>query len=517
MGSFIDFLSGYITLSVCIGIILLAWLIALIFILFWKQKNKLQECKRTIDQFPGLLSTLGVLGTFWGITTGLYGFNPSDLNQSIPILLEGLKTAFYTSLLGMISSMITNFIINKIYDTYEAGLPTNQDEAAARICNAVEAMNMQNTQSMQALLQSITQQSQNQTAFYNTLSAQFNVFNTINSSLTEMSNKMDAMTLLIRSQEVRLSSIENSSSQTIVLLDILKDNAEHIDNRLGEQLDISSAMTSILQETQDDTKKLSEVLRAEVDEIETKMGETNKLLTQKFEEFAELLKKSNTEALVEVMKTATQEFQRQMNSIVSKLVKENFEQLNQSVEKLNTWQQENKKMISDLTHQYTTMTKEFEQTSTILNNVAEYTKQLSGASGMLSRLITELQKVMIEDTKFTSITTKLSETANLTKENMVKFDDATSKLNEWVRKQRNFVDGVQLLIKKLEELSSIRDYNKEFWADTKKHLEAGVGIIQKGSESLNAQLTDLDKQFYSRLNATLAELDTCIQAMIKRR
>ena len=271
------------------------------------------------------------MGTFWGITTGLYGFNPSDLNQSIPILLEGLKTAFYTSLLGMISSMITNFIINKIYDTYEAGLPTNQDEAAARICNAVEAMNMQNTQSMQALLQSITQQSQNQTAFYNTLSAQFNVFNTINSSLTEMSNKMDAMTLLIRSQEVRLSSIENSSSQTIVLLDILKDNAEHIDNRLGEQLDISSAMTSILQETQDDTKKLSEVLRAEVDEIETKMGETNKLLTQKFEEFAELLKKSNTEALVEVMKTATQEFQRQMNSIVSKLVKENFEQLNQSV------------------------------------------------------------------------------------------------------------------------------------------------------------------------------------------
>lgn len=510
MGSFIDFLSGYITLSVCIGIILLAWLIALIFIFFWKQKNKLQECKRTIDQFPSLLSTLGVLGTFWGITTGLYGFNPSDLNQSIPILLEGLKTAFYTSLLGMISSMITNFIINKIYDTYEAGLPTNQDEAAARICNAVNA-------SMQALLQSITQQSQNQTAFYNTLSAQFNVFNTINSSLTEMSNKMDAMTLLIRSQEVRLSSIKDNGSQTIARLDILKDNTEHIDNRLGEQLDISSAMTSILQETQDDTKNLSQVLRAEVDEIETKMGETNELLTQKFEEFAELLKKSNTEALVEVMKTATQEFQRQMNSIVSKLVKENFEQLNQSVEKLNTWQQENKKMISDLTHQYTTMTKEFEQTSTILNNVAEYTKQLSGANGMLSRLITELQKVMIEDTKFTSITAKLSETANLTKENMVKFDDSTSKLNEWVRKQRNFVDGVQLLIKKLEELSSIRNYNKEFWADTKKHLEAGVGIIKKGSESLNAQLTDLDKQFYSRLSATLAELDTCIQAMIKRR
>lgn len=517
MNGFIDFLSGYITLSVCIGTILSAWVLGLCFIFFWKQKDKLQECKRTIDQFPGLLSTLGVLGTFWGITTGLYGFNPSDLNQSIPILLGGLKTAFYTSLLGMISSMITNFIINKIYDNYEAGLPTNQDEATARICNAVEAMNRQNTQSIQALLQSVNQQSQNQTAFYNTLLTQFDVFNTINSGLTEMYSKMDAMTLLVRSQEVRLSSIENNSSQAIVHLNTLKENTGHMNVRLDKQLDKSSAMVSILQKTQDDTKNLSEVFRAEVDEIETKMGETNNLLARKFEEFAELLKKSNTEALVEVMKSATQEFQRQMNSIVSKLVKENFEQLNQSVEKLNMWQQENKKMISDLTHQYITMTKKFEQTSTILNNVAEYTKQLSGNSGMLSRLVAELQKVMIEDTKFTSITTKLSETANLTKENMVKFDDATAKLNEWIRKQRNFVDGVQLLIKKLEELSSIRDYNKEFWADTKKHLEKGVGLIKEGSENLNAQLMNLDKQFYSRLSATLAELDTCIQAMIKKR
>lgn len=282
-------------------------------------------------------------------------------------------------------------------------------------------------------------------------------------------------------------------------------------------MDISSASASILQETQDATKKLSEVLRAEVDEIEIKMGETNHLLTQKFDEFAELLKKSNTEALVEVMKQATLEFQNQMNAIVSKLIKENFEQLNQSVEKLNIWQQENKQMISDLTHQYTKMVTEFERTSTVLTNVAEYAAQLSGTSGMLAKLITELQKVMIEDTKFSTITTKLSETVDLTKDNMIKFDDSTSKLNEWVRKQRNFVDGVQLLIKKLEELSSIRDYNKEFWQDTKKQLEEGVGFIKKGSDSLNAQLTDLDKQFYSRLSATLAELDSCIQAMIKRK
>lgn len=517
MNGFMISLSHCITLPICIGAILLAWVFCIALIFFWKARGELQERKRTINLFPAFLSTLGVLGTFWGITIGLSEFETNNLEGSIPVLLEGLKTAFYTSLLGMISSMVTNFIINKIYDKYEAGLPSNQDEATARICDAVESMNRQNVETMQALLQSMNQQTQNQTAFYNILLDRINVFNTVTSNLSDLSLKVDEMTLLIRSQETHLSIIATNGQSVINQLDAINVNMEHIDGRIGEQLDISSASASILQEMEDETKKLSEVLRAEVDEIEMKMGETNHLLTQKFDEFAELLKKSNTEALVEVMKQATLEFQNQMNAIVSKLVKENFEQLNQSVEKLNVWQQENKQMISDLTRQYTKMNVEFERTSAVFANVAEYAAQLSGTSGMLAKLITELQKVMIEDTKFSTITAKLSETIDLTKDNMIKFDDSTSKLNEWVRKQRNFVDGVQLLIKKLEELSSIRDYNNEFWQDTKKQLEEGVGFIKKGSESLNAQLTDLDKQFYSRLSATLAELDSCIQAMIKRK
>lgn len=517
MNDFIKFLSYYITLPICVGIILLALIICVALILFWNKRKKMQERRRTIDLFPTFLSTLGVLGTFWGITVGLSEFNTLDLDNSIPTLLGGLKTAFYTSLLGMISSMITNFIINKVYDNYEAGLPSNQDEATARICNAVEQMNQQNVDTMQMLLESMNRQSQNQAAFYNTVLNKIDAFSVVNVNLSDLLLKIDAVALIVRSQETHLSAIVNNGQQTLDKLDVINANTEHIDNRIGEQLDISSASASILQETQDETKKLSEVLRGEVDEIEMKMGETNQLLTRKFDEFAELLKKSNTEALVEAMKQATSEFQKQMNEIVSKLVKKNFEQLNQSVEKLNTWQQENKQMISDLTHQYTKMTTEFEKTSTVFINVAEYANQLSGANGMLAKLVTELQKVMIEDTKFSTITTKLSETVDLTKDTMVKFDDSTSKLNEWVRKQRNFVDGVQILIKKLEELSSIRDYNKEFWQETKKQLEEGVGFIKRGSDSLNTQLTDLDRQFYSRLSATLAELDSCIQAMINRK
>lgn len=274
-------------------------------------------------------------------------------------------------------------------------------------------------------------------------------------------------------------------------------------------------MATVGQEVSDEVKKFSEILRGEVDEIETKMAETNQLLTAKFDEFSELLKKSNTEALVEVMKKVTEEFQKQMNLLISKLIQENFEQLNASVERLNQWQEENKAMIASLTKQYKDMATSFEGTSTTLETVGKDTKQLVSDGGKLQQIIDTLSKVMIDDKKFVEISTNLSDTAELTKQNMIQFDTSTKTLNEWVRKQRNFVDGVQKLIEKLEELNKIKDYNEQFWKGTKKSLEEGVGYISQGSKTLNQQLTELDRQFYARLSTTLAELDTCIQAMIK--
>jgi hypothetical protein len=62
---------------------------------------------------PALLTSIGVAGTFLGITLGLSEFNLDDVGQnsgslvqSAVVLLEGMKTAFYTSLAGLASSAI---------------------------------------------------------------------------------------------------------------------------------------------------------------------------------------------------------------------------------------------------------------------------------------------------------------------------------------------------------------------------------------------------------------------------
>lgn len=55
----------------------------------------------THRDFKSIILTIGVLGTFVGIFIGLLGFDINSMESSIPHLLDGLKIAFYTSIVGM--------------------------------------------------------------------------------------------------------------------------------------------------------------------------------------------------------------------------------------------------------------------------------------------------------------------------------------------------------------------------------------------------------------------------------
>lgn len=468
-------------------VIIIAFFICIFYVKRQKSIGTLIAKRRWIEQLPSMISTLGVLGTFAGITIGLLYFDTEHLDASIPLLLSGLKTAFFTSLAGMIGSLFLSRQVNAALDEKDGGL-SDIDMAASQICKAVETMNITTKEALEELRNQNKQQSESQTAFYQTIGEAVFSMATNLGELRGFSKKFDSIDIATAS----------------------------INSFVGECLETTNGISGAQNEISDEIKNFSMVLRSEVDEIEAKMKETNNLLIGKFDEFSELLKKSNTEALVEVMKSVTEEFQKQMNSLINKLIQENFDQLNKSVESLNVWQQENKEMISSLTKQYKEMTSNFEQTSTTLTQVSGDTRLLVSDGGKLRQLIDALNQVIIEDQKFVKIVAQIEETATLSKDNMLQFEESTKSLNEWVRKQRNFVDGVQILIQKLEELNKLRDYNEQFWQNTKRSLEEGVGFITQGSRTLNTQLTALDKQFYARLSTTLAELDTCIQAMVRK-
>ena len=589
---------------ICLVIILVAFIVCFVLVQKIKNSDKLVENRRVVEYFPTFISTLGVLGTFFGITMGLMAFDTTDLDKSIPGLLDGLKTAFFTSLAGMIGSMILSAFIGRKQDEKEGGI-SDINQAAGTICQAVKQMSDLNKSTIEKLASQMEEQEKDRKAFYSTMgSVMESVKKTqasisesllsINKSQSAVESEMHSVVINQRSQNEVLfeatgsmiNSIgrleENSTTQTshlaatqksIVeiaefthhipdLVDLVEGTVgtqEEINTQVqklknildGEVLQIEESMnktnqllerkfdefTELLKKsntealvevidlvegmvgTQEEinaqVQKLKNILDGEVLQIEESMDKTNQLLERKFDEFTELLKKSNTEALVEVMKKVTEEFQKQMNSLINKLIQENFDQLNRSVERLNQWQQENKEMISSLTQQYKQMATNFETTSDSLDKVKDDTEALVSEGGKLRKIVDALNEVIVNDERFIKTAEHLQKTAELSQSNMESFDASTKALNGWVRKQRNFVDGVTLLIEKLEEIAKIKDYGQEFWQGTKKNMEEGVGIIKQGSVTLQQSLADLDSQFYARLNTTLAELDTCIQAMIK--
>jgi len=54
--------------------------------------------------------SLGVLGTFIGIFIGLEDFDPNEMKSSINAILMGLKTAFFTSIVGMGTATLLSII-----------------------------------------------------------------------------------------------------------------------------------------------------------------------------------------------------------------------------------------------------------------------------------------------------------------------------------------------------------------------------------------------------------------------
>ena len=480
---------------------------AAFFIFFYITKNAKEDFllkhKRTVDAFPSIVSTLGVFGTFLGITIGLAGFNVNDLTQSIPILLGGLKTAFYTSLCGMGGSLLLRHFCTDIKFDKEDGGISSTDAAIRELGKSVREMSTTMVSAIKETKDVVRQMGDSQTSFY--------------TQLLEMEKKSEEKRTNVDSTLSRLALIqgEQIAAQRNMALSLASIDSvnKRVEESLGEIVDAQSANTSTFDEMNEELKKFSQILRSEVDEIEDKMESTNKLLTNKFDEFSELLKKSNTEALVNVMKKVTEEFQKQMNDLISRLVQENFAKLNESVEKLNTWQEENKAMIESLTKQYHQMEQDFKGTSNTMQEVSEHAQKLVGNGGRLAQLVNALEEVMINDKKFIEISKNLSESASLAKDGIEKQDAITNKLNDWVRGVQVFKDDVQRLINKLEELNSIRNYNEQFWQSTKKSMEEGVGIIQSGSEELNKQILNIDKSFYNRLSATLASLDNLIASM----
>lgn len=83
---------------------ILTIVIFMVMFVYYDNKNK-----KANPSYPSILITLGIAFTFAGVALGLMSFNTDDPTNSLANLVNGIKTAFWGSLTGVIASIVVKF------------------------------------------------------------------------------------------------------------------------------------------------------------------------------------------------------------------------------------------------------------------------------------------------------------------------------------------------------------------------------------------------------------------------
>jgi len=443
--------------------LLVIWTIFSIYYLLRAKRTPNEINPYIFDSIPQVFPTIGILGTFLGIAYGLFYFDVKHMDDSIPELLNGLKTAFIASIFGIIGLLIFSKLTALIQHTNEKDKSVSSDELTAlnTLIDHTKKASSENASNFKTLNSSIIGDGDESLATQ---------FTKIKNQMTEQTEKLS-----------KIQKALGGDSETSLLTQIQKLRAEQ-----GEYAKLTSTNSTFIVET---------------------MNKNNEIIQTKFDEFTKLLTENNTKALVEAMEKVITDFNSQMNELIQRLVKENFEELNKSVKNLNEWQKENKEQIATLISQFNQTTSNLETSSKNILEISTNTKSLTDNNSILQQMITELQKVMIEDKKFTELANKLQLATN-------NIENSSTQLAGYMKKEKGFQESINQLLDKLKEIEQIKDINSKFWKDIETRMNDGVNIIAKSNDKLSKDVEKLDSEFKKRLSESFMSLDKVLQAMV---
>ena len=180
---------------IIIGLIVLIGVASAGYRLWFRRSSQL------VQMAPNAAVSLGIFGTFVGVYIGLQGFDVQNISASIPVLLDGLKTAFMTSIWGIAVSIGLRLLYGRLDDAEADGSVQSDDPMVLLqgILNGVEKLSVQSEKQTQMMTDAIAQLNASAqvrtetvvTAVGQTREAMVSSFDAFSERLTE--NGMDAL------------------------------------------------------------------------------------------------------------------------------------------------------------------------------------------------------------------------------------------------------------------------------------------------------------------------------------
>ena len=242
--------------------------------------------------------TLGIIGTFTGITIALFNFNldSQKLNESISGLLGGMKTAFLTSLVGLIGSLIIKAgWIEKIKKKEE-----NKNQEGATIDTLADLL-FKNKECLENLL-------------------------TKNNDHLKNNNE--------KLENVEKALVGDGDNTLLSVMKNLKSDVHDDFKKVNEKLEnVEKALVGDGENT----------LKWEIQKLRVKTLEDLDKVNQSLKKAIDELAKGAKEEIIQALENVIKDF----NKNLTEQFGENFKQLNESVKSLVEWQEKYKEIIEE--------------------------------------------------------------------------------------------------------------------------------------------------------------------------
>jgi len=384
----------------------------------------------------GQIVSIGVLGTFVGIFMGLQDFNPEDMKHSINLILIGLKTAFFTSIVGMVTAIIltvyqrlSNVNIDDEMDEKKILL-----EISEKLNNLETLDNSQDTDRIIGELERIR---------------------TIQTDTRDESEKIS-----ISINELR----DNSNKENQELIQILNTNFDKMNNSL--EIAIEKLSKGATEEIINALKKVIEEFNQE---LQTQFGENFVKLNESVINLVEWQNNYKTH-----IETLEEQLQLSLESIEKS--KESLEIISSKNEDILSVYQELKHIIEIYDRQINELNQHLETYATLSNNAENMFSTISNS---------------IEDTKeeFTSLANIIIISNEKQKENIKQISESISSdiKVKTTEIKTNFDNLTHSFEKNKQELDLVSNHFKNLGEQIPKALQISLEELNRGLTSLTIQ------------------------------
>ena len=326
-----EFTLGYVCFQIIVG--------GGVFYVLWQSKGWYTHT----NTVASILTVIGVFGTFLGIFIGLQAFDIKDIEGSIPDLLDGLKLAFLTSLVGIGSAILLKGIAAPLFQTFQKGKNPIELERG----NFIDA------------LKSI-----------------------------ETSGEIN-----LRAQLVTLNTtLKKEGSETREVLDNIKtDLAGKHDELIRSQVEEHRETREMLMSMKTEIVSIKGALTGENEStVFAQLQELTSTVSEKVGEIAAKVGEVATGQLIEALREVIRDF----NKNLTEQFGENFKQLNEAVGRTVEWQEQYRQQMNELAEEFRIAAQSIEQSRESVKQIAEASGEIAESSCSIVTCVEDMEPLL---------------------------------------------------------------------------------------------------------------------------